>query len=165
MLRNKPLPKHSAPNQWQKPQSIIPASLLTFNFFSARAACLQMGCHTSEPKGPAKQRRLRPFLPACFLVILTSVSSLGSSCALCSRREAPRRPRLCSYIDSTTHTLSTCPHPTHSSRSRFHAASACKLAYLAAGRDFSLLWDPSFFVSLLTHTTSHHSSLRIRYPN
>lgn len=49
--------KERPPTKAQCPQSVaklwsgITTSLLTFNFFSARAACLQMGCQTSEPKG------------------------------------------------------------------------------------------------------------------
>lgn len=50
--------KHIFPNLWQK--AAWRTVSLTLSFFSALAACLQIGCQTSEPKGPGEEQRLRP---------------------------------------------------------------------------------------------------------
>ena len=162
-LRNDPLVKHSAPSLWLEVAGLVspPACLPLTSSLPGLPVC-RWGAKPQSLRGQENNKSLRPFTPTRIWGLSpssTSVSSPGSACALKSSQEDPLVFRSLPPHNSTTHALCL-SKPCPSSRSTSHMTS-CDPSYLPAGSDFSLLYDPSFFVSFPAHMALKHSSLWI----
>lgn len=149
--RNDSLLKHRAPNLWQKVAGLVslPACLPLTSSRPGLPVC-RWGAKPQNLRGQEENKSSDlSHLPA-FRVSPppTTYSPRPPAAYVLSFVQQPGGPPtfpsslLLQHRFHQPHSLPACPNPTHSSRSTSLMTSSCKLPYLPAGSDFSLLCDP-----------------------
>lgn len=148
-LRNDSLLKHWAPNLWQKVAGLVslPACLPLTSSLPGLPVC-RWGAKPQNLRGQEENKGSDlSHLPA-FGVFPPPATYSPPQLTCCPLYNNQEDPLLCPssllllHRFHQPHVLPACPNPTHSSRSTSHMTSSCKLPYLPAGSDFSLLCDP-----------------------